>query len=146
MMFSPSRDQARDLFFATWSKYRSGEPLQGLEATAVEVILLHPEYHAMLDQRERYIDRDFRPEAGELNPFLHLSLHLSIAEQLGINHPPGIAEVYRELCTVLGEAHDALHVLVECLGETVWHASRSGLPPDSNAYLECLRRQLEKCR
>lgn len=144
-MFSPSRDQARDLFFATWSKYRRGEPLQGLEATALEVILLHPEYHAMLGQRERYVDRDFRPEAGELNPFLHLSLHLSIAEQLGINQPPGIAGVYRELCTALGETHDALHVLVECLGETVWRANRSGLPPDPNAYLECLRRQLEKC-
>jgi hypothetical protein len=141
-MFTPSRSQARELFFNTWEKYGSGQPLEGLESTALEVILLHPEYHALLNDRERNIERDYLPESGELNPFLHLSLHLSIAEQLSIGQPPGISELFNALLAKYGERHAALHVLLECLGEMVWQANRSGSPPDQDAYLECLRNRL----
>lgn len=142
-MFSPSRRQARELFFDTWEKYRSGRPLEGLESTALEVILLHPEYHALLADRERNIERDFPPESGNLNPFLHLSLHLSIAEQLAIGQPPGISDLFAALVRKYGDRHDALHTVLECLGETVWQANRSGLPPDQEAYLACLRQHLD---
>ncbi|MEO8629315.1 MAG: DUF1841 family protein, partial [Betaproteobacteria bacterium] len=69
-MFSPTRDQARGMLFDTWSKYRQGQPLAGLESTALATILLHPEYHAILEQPDRFADRDYFPEAGEVNPFL----------------------------------------------------------------------------
>jgi len=142
MMFNPSRRQARELFFNAWEKYRAGRPLEGLESTALEVILLHPEYHALLDDRERNIEHDYTPESGGLNPFLHLSLHLSIAEQLAIDQPPGISGLFTALVSKFGDRHDALHAILECLGETVWQASRSGSPPDQDAYLACLRRHL----
>ena len=141
-MFTPSRRQARELFFNTWEKYRSERPLEGLESTALEVILLHPEYHALLDERERNIERDYAPESGRLNPFLHLSLHLSIAEQLAIDQPPGISGLFAALASKFGDRHEALHTILDCLGETVWQASRSGSPPDQDAYLACLRRHL----
>jgi len=145
-MFSPSRNQARELFFATWEKYRSGQPLEGLQSTALEVILLHPEYHALLSERERNIERDYIPETGALNPFLHMSLHLSIAEQLAIGQPPGISDIFNALVAQHRDRHAALHVVLECLGETVWQANRSGAPPDQEAYLTCLRDQLNKAR
>ena len=143
-MFTPSRQQARDLFFATWEKYSSGQALEGLEKTVLEVVLLHPEYHALLDQRETHVDRDYPPESGKLNPFLHLSLHLAVAEQLAMDQPPGIAEVFESLTARNGDRHAALHVVLECLGETIWQANRSGSPPDQSAYLACLHEQLNR--
>ncbi len=140
-MFSPSREEVRRFFFEAWRKYRNRLPIEGLEQTAIEVILLHPEYHPLLDRPETHADRDFAPESGQLNPFLHMSLHLAIAEQVSIDQPRGIRALHRQLQSVQG-AHDALHVLLECLGEAVWQAQRTGTPPDEAAYLECIRRGL----
>ena len=109
-MFSPTRNQAREMFFQSWEKYCSGRPLEGLEATALEVILMHPEYHALLGQRERNIDRDYLPESGQINPFLHLSLHLSVAEQLAIDQPAGISGLYDQ------EVKDAVNYMVQAAG------------------------------
>ena len=139
-MFNPSRDQARSFFFDTWEKYRRGEALAGLEQTALEVLLAHPEYHALLDDRARNQTRDYGPESGEMNPFLHLSLHLAIDEQLSIDQPPGIRASYETLAAKLGSEHDAKHRVLECLGETIWQAQRTGTAPDQDAYLECIRR------
>jgi len=140
-MLEPSREQARAFFFETWRKYRAGELLSGLEAMALELILLHPEYHAVLEQSERTREREYLPELGETNPFLHLSLHLALEEQLSIDQPPGIAERFAALLARHGERHAALHAALDCLAEMVWRAQREGLPPDGAAYLECLRRQ-----
>jgi hypothetical protein len=143
-MFTPSRHQARDLFFDTWQKYRSGQPLEGLENTVIQVVLLHPEFHAVLDDRETHRDRDYLPESGQLNPFLHLSLHLAVAEQLAMDQPPGITDMFDTLVTRRGDRHAALHIVLDCLGETVWQANRSGSIPDQHAYLACLREHVDK--
>ena len=134
-MFNPSRDQARDAFLEAWRKYRAGEPLVGVEALALEVILAHPEYHAVLADTERNRDRDF---AGELNPFLHLSLHLALEEQLSIDQPPGIRQAFQALVLKCQDRHEALHHALECLAETIWRSQRENAPPDGAAYLECL--------
>ena len=139
-MFNPSRDQARAFFFDTWEKYRRGEQLSGLERTALEVILLHPEYQPVLDDRAAHQARDYGPEGGEMNPFLHLSLHLAIEEQLSIDQPPGIRAGFDALAARLGDAHEARHRVLECLGETIWQAQRTGTAPDQDAYLDCIRR------
>ena len=140
-MFNPARDQARQFFFDAWRKYREGEPLEGLETVAIEVALLHPEYHHVLDDPQRFLDRDYVPESGQTNPFLHLSLHVAIEEQLSIDQPPGIRAEFERLLARRGDRHDALHVVLECLGEVVWRAQAARTIPDGEAYLECLRRQ-----
>ena len=140
-MFNPSRDEVRRFFFEAWGKYRRGETLQGLEQTAVEVMLLHPEYHAVLAKPDENLERDYRPEGGELNPFLHLSLHLAIEEQLSIDRPPGRRAAYERLLARLGSVHAAKHAVLECLGETMWESQRLGRPPDENAYVECVARK-----
>lgn len=142
-MFSPSRDQARRFFFDTWRKYHAAEPLSDLEEKALAVIALHPEYRGLLDQPERHLQRDYAPEAGELNPFLHLSLHLAVEEQLAIDQPPGIRERCRRLAVRRDSEHDARHAVMECLGEVMWQAQRHGTAPDAALYLECLDRQLK---
>ena len=141
-MFAPSRDQARQLFFENWRKYRPGETLSGLETVALQVILLHPEYHTLFDDPERNLGRDYAPEHGALNPFLHLSLHLAIEEQLSIDQPPGIRTAFEQLRAKTGAEHDAKHALLECLAETIWQAQRANAAPDQALYLECLRQKL----
>jgi hypothetical protein len=138
-MFQPSREQARLFFFDTWKKYRNGEALSALEQVALKVIGLHPEYHALLDDAERNLDRDYAPEDGGVNPFLHLSLHLAIEEQLSIDQPPGIRAEFDRIALTTGSAHAALHALLECLAETIWQAQRAGGPPDQALYLACLQ-------
>ena len=134
-------DEARRFLTEAWRKYRAGEPLSGLEQTAAQLVAMHPEHHAVIEFPERHLDRDYRPEQGELNPFLHLSLHLAVAEQLAIDQPPGIVAQYERLRAARGDAHAALHALLECLGEVVWQAQRQGGTPDARLYLDCLERQ-----
>jgi hypothetical protein len=139
-MYAPTRDQARQFLFETWRKYQAGEALSALERIAVEIELMHPEYHALLAAPERNAERDYLPESGSVNPFLHLSLHLAVEEQLAIDRPTGICTEYARLVTLSTTPHAAKHVILECLGETIWQAQRDGTAPDEARYLECLRR------
>jgi hypothetical protein len=140
-MFNPSRDQVRDFFFSAWGRFKAGQPLTDLEKIAVEHITRHPEYQPVLDQPERYKEQEWPPELGETNPFLHLSMHLSISEQLSIDQPPGVKARFERLVGRLGDEHEAQHAVMDCLGEMIWRAQRDRLPPDGAAYLDCLEKR-----
>jgi hypothetical protein len=137
-MFEPSRDQVREMFFGAWRKYRAGEPIAGIESLALDVILLHPEYHGVLSLPGKFRDKDY---TDETNPFLHMSLHVALEEQLSIDQPPGIVRLFNELVLRTGGKHEALHHALECLAETMWRAQRDQAPPDAAAYLACLERR-----
>jgi len=140
-MFAPTRDEARRFLTEAWRKFRAAEPLSTLEQRVVEIVTLHPEYHDLLEHAERSIEREWHPEAGAMNPFLHLSLHLAVAEQLAIDQPAGLRAEYERLRTARDDEHAALHAVLECLGEVMWQAQRTGSPPDGALYLDCLRRR-----
>lgn len=139
-MFTPSREQVRRFLIDAWRKRREGLPATPIETMAADIITLHPEYHELLTGGEETLAREWTPEQGETNPFLHLSLHLAIEEQLSIDQPPGIRAVFAQLLARHGDRHAALHVVLDCLGEMVWRANRDQAPPDGAAYLDCLRR------
>ena len=139
-MFNPSREQARRFFCESWRKHRERLVLEGAEATAADLIAEHPEYHALLEDPQAAVEREFTPEGGQMNPFLHLSLHLAIAEQISIDQPPGIKAAYAALRRTL-DVHDAEHAIMECLGETLWRAQRNNAPMEGEAYLDCVRRK-----
>lgn len=139
-MFNPSRDQVRQFFFEAWRKYRDSAPLTSLESMAVQVMLAHAEYHPVLDAPDRYREQEYFPEMGETNPFLHMSLHLSILEQVSIDQPPGIAAAYQSLLEKQGAAHPAQHDLMDCLAETIWRAQQDGSTPDGVAYIERIQK------
>jgi hypothetical protein len=138
-MFTPSRDESRRFIVDAWAKFRAGAPLSDLERIVASLVAMHPEYHALLDDGERSLERDWTPDGGAVNPFLHLSLHLAVAEQLAIDQPPGIRAEFERLRRARGDEHAALHAVVECLGETMWQAQRLGTGPDAVVYLDCLR-------
>lgn len=140
-MFDPSREQVRAFLFETWRKYRAGEPVAGLEAVALDAILAHSEYHRVLDDPERYAAQEYFPEQGESNPFLHLSLHVALQEQLAIDQPRGVAQRFAALAAHAKDRHAALHEAIECLAEMVWRAQRDGAAPDGAAYLQCLEKR-----
>jgi hypothetical protein len=142
-MFKPSREQARQLFFETWRKYRQREILSGIETIALEVILSHPEYHDILGDPERHQDKDYLPEMGDINPFLHMSMHVAIKEQLSIDQPKGICERFTRLRQNAGDEHAATHRMMECLAEMIWQAQRTQSAPDADIYFSCLDRQLD---
>ncbi len=140
-MFNPNQQQVREFFCTTYEKSTKRLPMTALEVIAADWIQLHPEYHSDLSSIEQALNASYPPEAGRTNPFLHLSMHLSISEQLSIDQPKGIKLAYQRLCETHGDSHEAAHQIMECLGEVVWNAQRSGLPPDSDAYLDCLKRR-----
>jgi len=140
-LFNPSRDQVRQFFFDTWAKFKSKSNLSDLEKIAVEVIQMHPEYHAILDSPDRYMNQQYFPEMGETNPFLHLSLHLSVIEQISINQPIGITQIYDKLRQQYNDSHLAQHDLLDCLAETIWQAQRNNAPLDVTNYLDLLKQK-----
>ena len=140
-MFAPSQNDVRRFFCDAWRKHRDALPLTPIEAQAADWINEHSEYHADLADVDHALASVFDMEAGRTNPFLHLSMHLSITEQIGINQPSGIRQAFELLRHRLGSAHEAQHEVMECLGEMIWASQRSGLPPDGQAYLDCVRRR-----
>ena len=139
-MYNPSRDQARRFFIDAWRKDQTREVLTPLEGIAAGIVRLHPEYRALLEDPDAALAREWTPETGAANPFLHLSLHLAIEEQLSIDQPIGLRAAFESLLAKHGDRHAALHVVLECLGETIWKAQRNGGAFDGAGYLDCIRR------
>lgn len=140
-MFAPSQNDVRRFFCETHRKAREGSPLTPMEVLAADWIAEHPEYHAELDDLDAALAAVYEVEGGRTNPFLHLSMHLTITEQVSIDQPSGIRQAFALLASRRGSAHEAQHEVMECLGEMIWASQRSGLPPDGEKYLECVRRR-----
>ncbi len=140
-MFAPSQHDVRRFFCETWRKHRDAQPLSALETLAALWAAEHPEYDADLSDLEAALAASYSVDDGRTNPFLHLSMHVSISEQCSIDQPIGIRAAVEALASRLGSLHDAHHEAMECLGEMIWSSQRSGTPPDGQAYLECVRRR-----
>jgi hypothetical protein len=133
-----SRDQLREMYRAAWRKFKAEQPLSALEKQLVAVISEHPEYHVIVESAAADL-ANYSPRGGQLNPWLHMGLHLAIREQVATNRPHGITELHAKLSARTGGAHEAEHRMLEVLAEALWEAQRAGKSPDENAYLERLR-------
>lgn len=140
-MFAPSQLEVRRFFCATFQKIRSRQPLTPMEAMAATWIDEHPEYHDDLADLEAALAAVYTVEEGRTNPFLHLSMHLSIHEQHSIDQPRGVRQAIDLLAAKRQSLHEAHHAAMDCLGEMIWTSQRSGLPPDGHAYLDCIRKK-----
>jgi hypothetical protein len=140
-MFNPSQNDVRRFFCDTLAKRRRGEVLTPLETIAADWLEGHPEYHDEMADAEAAVAANYDGSDGRANPFLHLSMHLSISEQIGIDQPRGIKQAFELLRAKRGSAHDAQHEVMECLGEMLWNSQRTNQPPDGDAYIDCVRRR-----
>jgi hypothetical protein len=143
-MFGTDRTQMRRVFIEAWRKRLAGEPGDPLEQIIASVIEQHPEYHDFMEKPDKVLEKDFTPEGGQSNPFLHLSMHLGLQEQISTNRPAGISGLYRQLILKCGDAHTAEHEMMECLGQMIWESQRYNRMPDEQAYLQCIRSAIEK--
>lgn len=140
-MFAPSQNDVRTFFCEAWRKHRAGEPLSAMDTLAAQWTERHPEYHADLADLEAALAAVYTVDAGRTNPFLHLSMHLSISEQVSIDQPRGIRQAVELLTARLDSLHDAHHATMDCLGQMLWESQRAGRPPDGDAYIACVQRR-----
>ena len=142
-MFSNERTEFRRFFLQCWKLKRDGQVLDATQRMIVSVIEQHPEYHKLLEDADK-LDRDYDPAAGETNPFLHMSLHIALIEQVSTDLPPGIRDCHQRLTQSLGSVHAAEHRMMECLSVAVWYAQSNNGVPDEGAYLACLQKLTKK--
>jgi hypothetical protein len=133
-----SRDQLREMYRSAWRKFKGQHTLSPLEKQMVAVISEHPEYHVIVESLAADL-ANYSPRSGQINPWLHMGLHLAIRDQVATNRPHGIADVHARLAKSSGDAHEAEHRMLEVLAEQLWEAQRAGRPPDEDVYLERLR-------
>jgi hypothetical protein len=138
-IFNPTREEVRRFFCDTWKKKTEDQILTPMEMIASDWMVEHPEFHALLADAEGAVAQDYTPERGETNPFLHLSMHLSISEQISIDQPTGIKAIAEKLAKKLGSEHEAQHAMMECLGQVMWEAQREGQALSPDKYLEALK-------
>ncbi len=142
-MFGTDRNSLRKMFFDCWRKQQNGEAMDAMQQRIANIVTQHPEYHALLQNPDN-LDRDYLPEHGETNPFLHMSMHIALHEQISTDRPVGIRQHYQRLCEQTGSAHEAEHAMMECLGEALWRAQRDNQMPDEYDYLYCIQRLCDK--
>ena len=140
-MFQPTQADVRRFFCAVHAKAQAQQPMEAIETLASLWIAEHPEFHAELADAQAAIARNYDLEPQRTNPFLHLSMHLSISEQCSIDQPRGIRQAVELLARRLDGLHDAHHAAMECLGEMLWESQRSGRPPDGKAYIAAVQRR-----
>jgi asparagine synthetase B (glutamine-hydrolysing) len=142
-MFTPTAADVRRFFCGVYAKSLSAQPMEALEQLASEWIQRHPHYHERLADTDRALQAlaEDPPVADADNPFLHLSMHLSISEQCSIDQPPGIRQAVELLAARRDSVHEAHHEVMECLGEMLWNSQRHGRPPDGQAYIDAVRRR-----
>ena len=143
-MFGNDRNQLRQYYIDVWNKAQNKQPLEPLEKMIADAIELHPEYQSILDDTDKALGKEYLPEAGESNPFMHMGLHIAIHEQLSANRPAGIRDIYQQIVARYGDVHEAEHQMMECLAEMMWQAQRQGATPDENVYLKKLKKLLKK--
>jgi hypothetical protein len=138
-MFEPTQADVRRFFCGVFEKSRQGLALEAIEMIAQLWIEEHPEYHTDLADLQRALDQMQTPENGNTNPFLHLSMHLSISEQCSIDQPRGIRQAVELLTAKRDSLHQAHHEAMDCLGQMIWESQRAGKPPDGEGYIGCIQ-------
>jgi hypothetical protein len=140
-MFNPSQDDVRRFFCGVQAKAQAKAPMDALETLAGQWLAEHPEYEADLADAEAAVAKVYDGQDGRTNPFLHLSMHLSISEQCSIDQPQGIRQAVELLTARRDSLHEAHHQAMECLGQMLWESQRAGRPPDGQAYIDCVQRR-----
>ncbi len=141
-MFGNNRQQMRQTWFDAWHKKNDKKILSALDNQICQIIEIHPEYHQLFNQPDKYLDQDFQGEDGTINPFLHLSMHLGLLEQLSTNRPLGVQQIYQKISEKSKDQHHAQHQMMDCLGFVLWQAQQDNKNPNDEQYLACLKKLL----
>ena len=134
-MFYQDRKKQREFLANSWQKYTRNKPLEPLEKQLASIIEIHPEYHHLIND----VNSEYSPEQGEINPFLHINLHLALKDQLSINQPIGINQIYQDLIKKYKDSHEVEHLMMECIAEMIYISQKNNTEIDEDAYLNRLK-------
>ncbi len=137
MLYTQDRTQQRQFLANAWQKFLDKKVLDPLEDQLTQVIEMHPEYHKLIND----VESEYFPEQGEVNPFLHINLHLSLREQLSINQPTGINEYYQKILNKVQDPHEVEHKMIDCIAQMIFSSQKNNMPMDHQAYIRCLEKQ-----
>lgn len=137
MFYTQDRTQQRQFLANAWQKFLNKQMLDPLETQLTQVIEIHPEYHKLISD----IESDYFPEQGEVNPYLHINLHLSLREQLSINQPLGIKKIYQKILTQTKDPHETEYKIMDCIAQMIFSAQKNNTPMDHQSYIHCLQSQ-----
>ncbi|MBT4835715.1 MAG: DUF1841 family protein [Methylococcales bacterium] len=143
MQYFQNREEMRQFYCECWRKHQQQEICQPIEQQIIGIMLLHPEYHSFFEQNEQATQRDFHPQLGETNPFLHIALHLTLAEQIQTDKLKGLKTLYENICRRKQDSHIAEHLMIECLSSQIWETQHNQTTFDDKKYLRCLRKLLK---
>lgn len=134
MLYSKNRSEQRAFLSNAWVKFQNNEDLDPMEFQLVEIIKIHPEYHHLIQTT----DAEYFPEHGQVNPFLHINLHLALREQLSINQPIEVRLAYDSLLEKIKDPHEVEHTLIDCIAEMIFSAQKNHSSFDYENYKRCL--------
>lgn len=146
MLFGQDKKQLRQFYINAWQGYQAGKPLSALETIVCEVIAMHPEYHADFNAADKLLNADYSVENGQTNPFLHLSLHVALREQIQANNPAQVKQTYIKLCRGNADQHQVEHKMLDCLAQVLWQAQAKQSLPDQQTYINCLNKLCQKMK
>ncbi len=142
MFYTQDRGKMREFMCEVWRKKCAAEVMDPMETVIGGVIAQHPEHHKLFENSDASKERDYLPEMGETNPFLHIAMHIALQEQISNNRPFGVTDLHQQLANKKGSVHDAEHAMMECLSEMIWKAQRENIVPDEVVYMENLKQLL----
>ena len=134
-MFSSDRSAQRKFLAKSWEKYKTNQLLEPLELQLANIIAKHPEYQEIINN----LDTEYFPEQGKINPFLHINLHLSLQDQLDLDQPKGIKEIYNSLLKKIKDTHRVEHIMMEQIAEMIFISQKNNKPMDQEQYLRSLK-------
>lgn len=132
----------RQSIYYIWGMVKSGQrdELSDKENKLAEILIDHEEYSDHFENIEILDGREY--DAGaEFNPFLHISTHQMVEDQLSANLPVETALFYQALEGKGFSHHEAVHVIMMILVHVMHASALSKSPFDAARY----KRLLTKC-
>ena len=139
-MFSQDRSKQREFLAKSWQKHINAQILEPLELQLALIVQKHPEYQALIND----INLEYFPEQGKTNPFLHINLHLALQDQLALDQPIGINDIYKKLIVIHSDTHEVEHMMMECIAEMIFNSQKNNTTLDQDNYLVNLKNLIKK--
>jgi len=142
MFYTNNRNQLRQFYYDTWQKHKTHQALNDLEKQILAIMLEHPEYQNTFENNATTSTQDFSETLGQANPFMHMGLHLAVRDQIALDQPPGIQQLFQQQLNKGQKPHDLEHQIMDILAEQLWQDTQAQKPLDMANYLENLKKTL----
>jgi hypothetical protein len=132
------RESNRQRLHEVWVAAKAGRPLAGEEAAYAKAMLDHPEYHNAWEFADQVGAAEYVVDGA--NPFLHITVHVIIENQLAQGDPPEVAKTLERLLGQGMGRHGAIHAIAAAFMEVAFPAFQGREPFNTKRYIKKVRR------